>query len=375
MFTLIHKDKTSKARLGRLQTGRGEIDTPCFMPVGTQASVKAMSPRELQECGASVILANAYHLFLRPGMDVIKKAGGLHEFMSWPYPILTDSGGYQLFSLAMFKKVNDEGVEFQSHIDGKKHFFAPEDVIEIQNILGSDIMMPLDECVQYPCPKDYAETAVKRTVDWMKRSIAVHRFPSKQKEGLKQLLFGIVQGASYEDLRIECARRLMDMDLDGYALGGLSVGEPKSLMYNIAGVTLDCLPEHKPHYLMGVGTPSDIIEAVALGVDMFDCIVPTRYGRTGTAFTREGKLVVRNAPYTEDFRPIDLSCDCYACKNFSRAYIRHLFNTYEILALSLVSFHNIYFYLTMMREIRAAIRRDSFSEYKKAFLERYRGEE
>ena len=370
-YTLIHKDKNSKARLGKLTTARGEVDTPCFMPVGTQASVKALSPRELQEMSTQIILANAYHLFLRPGLDVIRKAGGLHSFMAWPGPILTDSGGYQLFSLALLCEVRDEGVEFQSHVDGKKHFFTPEDVLEIQNVLGADIMMPLDECVKYPCARDYAEIAMKRTIDWAEKSKKAHT--KRDKDG--QLLFGIVQGATYEDLRGDCAKAIADMDFDGYALGGVSVGEPKSLMYNMAGIVFDILPQDKPHYVMGVGTPSDIIEAVELGVDMFDCIVPTRYGRTGTAFTGGGKVVIRNSPYIEDFKPLDETCDCYACRNFSRAYIRHLYNTYEILGLQLVSYHNVYFYLRMMERIREAIRQDRFVEYKKEFLSHYNSNE
>jgi queuine tRNA-ribosyltransferase len=371
MFTLIHTDKSSKARLGKLTLSRGVVETPCFMPVGTQASVKALSPRELVEMKTQIILANAYHLFLRPGMEVIRKAGGLHKFMAWQGPILTDSGGYQLFSLALLRKVKEDGVEFQSHVDGKKHFFTPADVLEIQNILGSDIMMPLDECVQYPCARDYAETAMRRTINWARKSKDAHMSVDGKKSENGQLLFGIVQGATYEDLRKECAQAITDMDFDGYALGGVSVGEPKSLLYNMAGIVFDIVPEEKPHYIMGIGTPSDIIEAVALGADMFDCIVPTRYGRTGTAFTRGGKVVIRNSPYIEDFKPLDETCDCYACRNFSRAYIRHLFNTYEILGLQLVSYHNVYFYLRMMEEIREAIRGDRFVEYKREFLSLY----
>ncbi|MDD2703644.1 MAG: tRNA guanosine(34) transglycosylase Tgt [Candidatus Omnitrophica bacterium] len=374
-FTLIHTDKGSKARLGRLAFVRGDIDTPCFMPVGTQASVKALSPRELKEMKTRIILANAYHLFLRPGMDVIRKAGGLHKFMAWDGPILTDSGGYQLFSLALLREVKDDGVEFQSHVDGKKHFFTPADVLEIQNILGSDIMMPLDECVQYPCARDYAETAMKRTIEWAAQSKEFHSAQSRDESKSGQLLFGIVQGATYEDLRKECAKAISGLDFDGYAMGGVSVGEPKSLLYNMTGIVLDLVPAEKPHYIMGIGTPADIIEAVTLGADMFDCIVPTRYGRTGTAFTSGGKVVIRNSPYIEDFRPLDETCDCYACRNFSRAYIRHLFNTYEILGLQLVSYHNVYFYLRMMEQIREAIRHDRFVEFKREFLSSYSAEE
>jgi len=364
-FTLIHRDKHSKARLGKLSLGRGEIDTPCFMPVGTQGSVKTLSPQELDDCKAKIILANTYHLFLRPGAEVIQKAGGLHKFMSWQKPILTDSGGYQIFSLALLRKIKDEGVEFQSHIDGMKHFFTPEDVVRIQGILGSDIMMPLDECVHYPCSKDYAEIAMKRTIDWAKRSRAVF-------EGQGQpLLFGIVQGATYEDLRRDCAKQLVDIDFDGYAVGGLSVGEPKNLRQDVLNFSVAYLPEDKPRYLMGVGTIEDIIDSVESGIDMFDCVIPTRYGRNGTAFTSAGKLVIRNAPFIEDFRPLDKNCSCYTCKNFSRAYLRHLFNTAEVLGLRLVSLHNIHFYLDVMEKVREAISQNRFKEFKKEFLNNY----
>ena len=361
-FKLIHQDKNTLARLGSLSTLHGEINTPCFMPVGTQGTVKAVSPQELKEAGAEIVLSNAYHLFLRPGTEVIKKAGGLHNFMSWPGPILTDSGGYQIFSLALLRKINDNGVEFQSHIDGTKHFFTPEEVVRIQTDLGSDIMMPLDECVQYPCVKDQALVAMQRTTSWAKRS---------QKLNDKQLLFAIVQGATYEDLRKESASQLIDMDFDGYAIGGVSVGEPKNLGYNIVRLVAEILPQHKPRYLMGVGLPEDILKAAELGIDMFDCVVPTRYGRNGTAFTSESKLTVRNAPYTGDFRALDKLCGCYTCRNFSRAYLRHLFNTEEILGLRLVSLHNIYFYLELMHKIREAIKQDNFSEFRKEFLAQY----
>jgi queuine tRNA-ribosyltransferase len=363
-FTLVHQDEKSCARLGKLFTLHGEIDTPCFIPVGTQGTVKTLSPLELKECQAQIILSNAYHLFLRPGMEVIKKCSGLGNFISWQGPILTDSGGYQIFSLALLRKVSDEGVEFQSHIDGFKHFFTPQDVIQIQKDLGADIIMPLDECVHYPCAKDYAEIAMKRTVDWARRSRQII-------SDNHQLLFGIVQGATYEDLRKECVRQLVEMDFPGYAIGGVSVGEPKNLRYNIIKCVLGTLPHDKPRYLMGVGIPEDIIEAVEFGIDMFDCVVPTRYGRNGTAFTSEGKLTIRNAPYTEDLRPLDKECNCYTCRNFSRAYLRHLFNSEEILGLRLVSLHNVYFYLDLMRKIREAIRQDRFVEFKKEFLSNY----
>jgi len=363
MLELIHRDKNSQARFTKLETPHGEIQTPCFMPVGTQGTVKAISPAELKEAGAEIILSNAYHLFLRPGIEVIKKAGGLHNFMSWQGPILTDSGGYQIFSLALLRKIKDNGVEFQSHIDGMKHTFSPEDVVKIQQDLGSDIMMPLDECVHYPCAKDYAEIAARRTVDWAARSKKAYRS--------RQLLFCIVQGASYEDLRRACATELIDLDFDGYAIGGVSVGEPRKLIYNITHLVAGLLPKDKPRYLMGVGLPEDILEAVEAGIDMFDCVTPTRYGRNGSAFTSEGKLIIRNSPYAEDFQPLDEECSCYACKNFSRAYLRHLFNTDEILGLRLVSLHNIHFYLQLMSGIREAIQEDRFGEFKKIFLAKY----
>jgi queuine tRNA-ribosyltransferase len=381
MFKLIHKDKSSKARLGKIITAHGEIDTPCFMPVGTQGTVKTLSPQELKESGAQIVLSNAYHLFLRPGTEVIRKAGGLHNFMSWPAPILTDSGGYQIFSLALLRQVNDEGVEFQSHIDGLKHFLTPEDVIQIQKDLGSDIIMPLDECVHYPCSKDHATVAMKRTIDWARRSKAVigyrlsvigeHRTPNTEHQ---QLLFGIVQGATYEDLRQECSEQLIESGFDGYAIGGVSVGEPKNLRYNIVNFVLGFLPSDKSRYLMGVGLPQDIIEAIESGIDMFDCVVPTRYGRNGTAFTSIGKLTIRNSPYIEDFTPLDKKCGCYTCKNFSRAYLRHLFNTDEILGLRLVSLHNVHFYLELMQKVREAITQDRLAEFKKEFLSDYKQE-
>jgi len=370
-FKLIHQDKNTKARIGKLTTCYGQIDTPCFMPVGTQGTVKTLSPDELKEIGAQIILCNAYHLFLRPGKDVIKKLGGIHNFISWNRPILTDSGGYQIFSLALLRKVNDEGVEFQSHIDGMKHFLTPENIIEIQLDLGADIIMPLDECVHYPCSKDHAQVAMKRTIDWARRSkaaLAENREPIIEN---RQLLFGIIQGATYEDLRKDCAKELVEMDFSGYAIGGVSVGEPKNLRYNIVNLVTDLLPLDKPRYLMGVGLPEDIITAVELGVDMFDCVVPTRYGRNGTAFTSGGKIIVRNSPYIDDSRPLDKNCSCYTCRNFSRAYLRHLFNSEEILGLRLVSLHNVHFFLELMEKIKEAIRLDRFSEFKKEFLSTY----
>ena len=370
VFKLIHKEKNTKARLGEISTSRGLINTPCFMPVGTQGTVKTLSPAELKNCQAQIILSNAYHLFLRPGIELIKSMGGLHKFISWDGPILTDSGGYQIFSLALFRKVNNDGVEFQSHIDGVKHFLTPPDIIKIQLDLGSDIIMPLDECVHYPCSRDHADVGMKRTTDWAVRSKSAFK-EFQRKKTSHNLLFGIVQGSTYEDLRRQSAESLREIDFDGYALGGLSVGEPQNLRYNIMKFTLEYLPQSKPRYLMGLGTPLDLVEAVEEGIDLFDCVIPTRYGRNGTAFTNQGKLVIRNAPYSRDETPLDKNCNCYTCRNFSRAYLRHLFNCGEILGTRLVSLHNVYFYLELMRQIRAAIRENKFLEFKKNFLQSY----
>ncbi len=372
-FKLFHKDKSSKARLTKLITPHGEINTPIFLPVGTQATVKTLSTQDLFDCGIEMILANAYHLYLRPGEEIIKKARGLHKFMSWPKPILTDSGGYQVLSLSDLRKVSDEGVKFQSHIDGTKYFFSPEEVIRFQkDVLGSDVIMPLDECVHYPCEKDHARVAMKRTLNWAYRSKEAF---SSQPLAIshKQLLFGIVQGATYPDLRKECAERLVEIGFDGYAVGGVSVGEPRELMYEVSSNVAGLLPSDRPRYLMGVGNPEDLIEAVSSGYDIFDCVIPTRNGRNGTAFTYSGRLVLRNAKFKDDFSPIDENCGCFACKNYTRAYIRHLFNSGEILGLRLVSVHNIYFYNNLMQNMRQAISKDSFSEFKKEFLAKYLG--
>lgn len=371
MFELIHKEKNTKARLAKLTTAHGVINTPCFMPVGTLGTVKTASPRELVESGAEIILSNAYHLFLRPGMEIMKTCGGLHKFMGWDKPILTDSGGYQIFSLTSFNKVRDKGVEFQSHIDGTKHLLTPGSVVQIQKDLGSDIIMPLDECVSYPASKDQARIAVNRTIDWAARSKEALGPQPSSSYSTNQLLFGIVQGSTYEDLRKLCAQSIVELDFDGYALGGLSVGEPGNLRYNITDFTVEYLPADKPRYLMGVGMPKDLLEAVECGVDMFDCVIPTRYGRNGTVFTSQGKLIVRNAPYARDQAPLDEACSCYACKNFSRAYIRHLLNCGEILGARLTSLHNIHFYLELMYKIRDAISEDRFAEFKKEFLSKY----
>ncbi|MFH0877433.1 MAG: tRNA guanosine(34) transglycosylase Tgt [Candidatus Omnitrophota bacterium] len=370
-FKVTHTDVSGRARCGVLQLGRGTVETPVFMPVGTQATVKALSPRELDECGAQIMLSNAYHLYLRPGLEIIRQFGGLHAFMNWHKPVLTDSGGYQIFSLALLRKIKDEGVEFQSHLDGSRHFLTPEDVIGVQRVLGSDIMMPLDECVPYPASFDEAEKAVDRTTLWGKRSKKAFVAHPGAGEAQPQHLFGIVQGSSYKDLRQRSAEELLEIGFDGYALGGLSVGEPQDLMYNILSCAVDFLPGERPRYLMGIGLPEDLLEAVSWGVDMFDCVVPTRYGRNGSAFTSAGKITVRNAKFGCDQRPLDEACGCYCCRNFTRGYLRHLFNTGEILGLRLVSTHNVYFFVHLMDQARAAIKENRFAAFKKDFLSKY----
>ncbi|MEW5758555.1 MAG: tRNA guanosine(34) transglycosylase Tgt [Candidatus Omnitrophota bacterium] len=368
MFKIITKDKNSNARLGKIRTEHGILDTPFFMPVATGGTVKAITIEQLNQMHSQIILSNAYHLYLRPGLEVIKNAGSLHKFMNWDKAILTDSGGYQVFSLAGFRKIYDSHIEFQSHIDGTKHYLKPEDVIDIQITLGSDILMPLDECVHYPVQEDYAKSALDRTLLWLERS----KTQFKKYDLKKRLLFGIVQGATFLNLRKESALKSIDLGLDGYCLGGLSVGEPEALRNDIVNKTISHLPVDKPRYLMGLGLPEDILNAVEHGVDMFDCVIPTRYGRNGTAFTSEGKLVIRNSPYINDFMPLDKECSCSTCRNFSRAYIRHLFNTNEILGLILVSYHNLYFYLNLMKNIRLAIKKNKFVEFKKEFLNKYK---
>jgi len=369
MFKLISKDNLTRARLGQVETAHGAFETPAFMPVGTQATVKTLSNNELDDCGVQILLSNAYHLYLRPGEEIIKNAGSLHKFMNWNKPILTDSGGFQVFSLAVLRKVSDEGVEFQSHIDGSKHLLTPEKMLEFQITLGSDIMMVLDECVHYPCEYEMAKRAVTRTLDWARRSRALY---SKLTTHNSQLLFGIVQGASYKDLREGCAKELIGMDFDGYALGGLAVGEPREITNEMTQWTAALLPEDKPRYLMGVGEPQDLFDAVSAGIDMFDCVVPTRNGRNGTAFTSNGRFSVRRAVNAKELGPIEDGCGCYACTNHTRSYIRHLFNTDEILGLKLVSLHNIYFYQRLMKEMRRAIKEGKFAEFRAEFMENYR---
>ena len=363
-FELLHVDKHTGARRGRLHTPHGVIETPIFMPVGTQASVKTMSPDELKDCGAQIILSNTYHLHLRPGEQLIQKAGGLHKFMNWDRPILTDSGGFQVFSLASLRKLEEYGVEFRSHLDGSRQFISPEISVGIQQALGSDIMMQFDECSPYPCDYDRAKNAMHRTLRWLERCM-------KAKTNDHQALFGIVQGAFYGDLRIECAKEMARLDLPGFGIGGLSVGEPKEIMYDMLEQMMPYMPEKKPRYLMGVGSPDCLIEGVLRGVDMFDCVLATRVARNGTVFTPDGRLVVRNAKYAEDFTPLDPDCDCYACRNFTRGYIRHLFKAGEILALRLNSIHNIYFLTHMMSEMRQAIENDALLDWTNEFYARH----
>lgn len=340
------------------------------MPVGTQGTVKTLSPAELEQISAQIILSNTYHLYLRPGQELIHQAGGLHRFMNWQRPILTDSGGYQVFSLAELNKVKIEGVRFQSHLDGSYHFFTPENVIEIQRNLGSDIMMVLDECTTYPCTLDQAIESNKITLNWAQRSLDA--FLSTQPHyGYDQTLFAIVQGSTYEEVRRHSANALVELDFPGYAIGGLSVGEPKAAMFDMTRVCTEILPENKPRYLMGVGKPEDLVQAIELGVDMFDCVMPTRNARKGMVFTRNGPLVVKNATNKDDFSPIDHECQCYTCRNFTRAYIRHLFKAEEILGMRLTSLHNLYFYLELMNQARDAILADRYSIWKQEFLGRY----
>ncbi len=372
-FRIIHEDKATKARVGKISTAHGSFKTPVFLPVGTQATVKTFSPQDLKEIGIECILANAYHLFIRPGIDVIKDGGGLHRFMGWEGPILTDSGGYQIFSLVSFRKVEEEGVRFCSHFDGAKHFLSPEDVIDVQKDLGSDILMILDECTPYPCDRDYALRSMELTIRWAKRSKERFGVRSSEFGGINQALFGIIQGSTYPDLRREAAERTIDIGFDGYAVGGLSVGEPKEARYEVLDSISPILAFDSPRYLMGVGSPIDILEAVAYGFDIFDCTMPTRCGRNGTAFTSKGKLVLRNSQYSKDLKPVDEQCSCYTCSRFSRSYIRHLFNTDEILGPRLLSLHNLYFYASLMVHIRSSITNGIFGAFKEDFKSNYEG--
>ncbi|NPA15365.1 MAG: tRNA guanosine(34) transglycosylase Tgt [Deferribacteres bacterium] len=360
----MKKDFSSSARVAEIRTERFTVRTPVFMPVGTLGTVKTLSPLELKELGASVILGNTYHLYLRPGVDVIERLGGLHRFISWNRLILTDSGGFQVYSLSPLRRIKDDGVEFRSHIDGSTHFFTPELVVSIQERMGSDFIMPLDWCIEYPADYEQAKRSVDLTLEWAFRSKKAH-------SSGKGALFGIVQGGMFEDLRKLCAEKLVDMGFEGYAVGGLSVGEPKALMWEMAAFTASLLPEDKPRYLMGVGKPEDIVFCVSCGIDMFDCVLPTRCARNGLLFTSIGKIRIKNRSFQYDELPPDPFCDCYTCRNFSRAYLRHLFVNDEILALRLNTIHNIAFYLRLMEVIRERIRDGSFSAWAKRFVETY----
>ena len=374
MFQLLSKDTGSAARRGRLTTSHGVIETPQYMPVGTQASVKAVAPRDLDVMGTEIILGNTYHLFLRPGLEVFRHFGGLHKFMNWHKPILTDSGGFQVFSLAKLRSITEEGVEFRSHLDGSKFFLGPKQAMEIQHVLGSDIMMAFDECPPWPCEEAKVNDAVQRTIRWARASLDHHRHliaTEPNRPTLEQALFGIVQGGSHPHLRAECAAALVAMDFDGYAIGGVSVGEPEEEMYKTAEVTAPHLPEHKVRYAMGLGQPHQMVELVARGVDIFDCVLPTRVARHATVYTRFGTLNLRGAQYKMDPLPLEPGCGCYACQNFTRAYIRHLFKAGEILALVLVSLHNLHFYLELMRDIRKALDDGSFGSFRTHFLSTY----
>lgn len=359
-FEVIHRSKETSARLGRIHTPHGCIETPAFIPVGTQATVKSLTPEELCGLGVQIILGNTYHLYLRPGHDVIWKLGGLHRFMHWGRPILTDSGGYQIFSLSKLREISDSGVTFQSHIDGSRHLLTPEKVVEIQETLGSDIMMCLDECTPYPATRTECQRSLELSIDWARRCKE-----SRSSEG--SALFGIVQGGMFEDLRAYGVEALTNIGFDGYALGGLSVGEPKKQMMDVAAFTLPLLPDSLPRYVMGVGAPEDLVELVSLGADMFDCVMPTRNARNGQLFVRTGTLNICNAQYRDDELPVEVGCPCYTCRHYSRAYLRHLFMAKELLAYRLNTIHNIYFFMTLMREIGEAIRHGRFGLFKRDF--------
>ncbi len=359
-FKTLHKYK--KSRIAVINTPHGSVTTPVFMPVGTQATVKIMTPQDLEEININIILANTYHLYLRPGIDIIEKAGGLHKFMAWKGAILTDSGGFQIFSMEDLRKITPEGVHFQAHFDGTEHFFTPETAVEIQNKLGSDIMMCLDECPPYPSDREYIDKSLNLTLEWAKRSKAAHKNIDRQS------LFGIIQGGIYRDLREKAAEEMIKMDFPGYAIGGVSVGEGKELMYSVIDWIGPMLPADKPRYLMGIGAPEDLWHAVENGMDMFDCVLPTRIARNGTVYTSRGRIIIRNSEYKEDFTPIEQGCGCYACKNFTRAYIRHLFNVHEILGMRLTTLHNIYFMIQLTDKIKNSIKNNNFEEEKDKFM-------
>lgn len=370
-YELKHICRQSGARLGVVTTPHGSFETPVFMPVGTQATVKAMTPEELKTIGSNIILGNTYHLWMRPGVTVMREAGGLHSFMHWDRSILTDSGGFQVFSLAKLNKITEEGVLFQSHIDGSRHILTPEKSIEIQQALGSDIMMAMDECTPWPADKSYAKKSLERTTRWLER--CVNTWGGARDQSLNQTLFGIVQGGTYEDLRVQSAKEVTSFDLPGYGIGGLSVGEPAELMYAMIEAIMPWMPADRPRYLMGVGTPDYLVECSIRGVDMFDCVYPTRVARNGTALTSEGRVVIRNASYIHDFTPLDHSCECYTCCHYTRAYLHHLIRCNEILGARLLSWHNLSFLTHLMSSIRMAIRNDELLSFRDAFMEQYYG--
>ncbi|MBE3553940.1 MAG: tRNA guanosine(34) transglycosylase Tgt [Thermicanus sp.] len=367
-YELIKKDKKTEARLGRIHTPHGVFETPLFMPVGTLATVKTMSPEELKEMGAGIILSNTYHLWLRPGEETVAEAGGLHRFMNWDRAILTDSGGFQVFSLSGLRQIEEEGVHFRSHLDGEPLFLSPEKSIRIQNKLGADIIMSFDECPPHTAEREYVLKSLERTTRWAERGLKAHARPEDQG------LFGIIQGGVYPDLRKMSARQLIELDFPGYAVGGLSVGEPKEVMYHILEETVPLIPGNKPRYLMGVGSPDALIEGVIRGIDLFDCVLPTRIARNGTTMTREGRVVIRNARYAKDFGPLDPHCGCYTCRNYTRAYIRHLIKADEIFGIRLTTYHNLYFLIHLMEEIRTAIREDRLTQFREEFLATYNAE-
>ncbi|MGB9681407.1 MAG: tRNA guanosine(34) transglycosylase Tgt [bacterium] len=366
-FEIQKESVHTLARVGVVTTLHGSFETPVYMPVGTQATVKTLTPEEVEECGARIILANAFHLAIRPGSDLIRELGGLHSFMHWNRSILTDSGGYQIMSLNPLVKINDVGIYFKSFLNGKEYLFTPEEVIRIEEDLGSDIIMPLDECIPYPSEKKKAREALNRTIIWLSRAI-------KAKKREDQALFGIVQGGTYRDLRLEALERICSMEIEGIAIGGLSVGEPKEIMYNILEGIVPYAPKEKPRYLMGVGTPLSLVECAIRGIDMFDCIFPTRLARHGGVFTSEGRIIITNAEFTSDSKPLDENCNCYTCKNYSRAYIRHLFKAQEALGPRLTTIHNLHYILHLMERIREAIKSDSLLELREEVMYFYRKE-
>lgn len=365
-FTIEKTCSHTVARLGRLQTPHGDIQTPTFMPVGTQATVKTLTPDELKEAKSQIILSNTYHLYLRPGHELVKELGGLHQFMNWDKPILTDSGGYQVFSLGDLRKITEEGVMFRSHLDGSKHMFTPESVMGIENALGADIIMAFDECIPHTADRTYTKNSLERTTRWLERCIKAHENPERQ------ALFGIVQGGMYTDLRLQSIKEITQFDLLGYGIGGLSVGESNDMMYKLLDETVSYMPQHKPHYLMGVGNPDNLVQAVGYGVDMFDCVQATRIARHGAFWTRKGRLSIKNQQYMKDTTPLEEGCQCYACRHFTKAYIRHLFKANEMLTYRLISIHNIHFLNQLMEDLRASLREDRYVDFRDEFFDSYK---